>query len=157
MHAITFSPTDSEIETLERLYCKFDIGPNGFPLPAWENRHLIDMVLARPLRMAYAPAVYLSKLRINRRMTKAMKLVFEEMWTKWDLKTAEAEGLDQYVRSYAFGCDDRPNPFWWGAGYRLSRRVTGVALEEAIKIFTRHGFTWAGSSEKKLPRDFYYL
>jgi len=157
MHAITFCPTDSDIETLERLYCKFDIGATGYPMPQWEGRHLNEMVLERPLRWFYAPDVWLSRLKVNRRMAGPMRQVFKEMWEKWDSKTAEAEGLDQYVRCYAFGSDDRPSPFWWGAGYRLSRRVSGVALEETIKIFTRHGFTWAGASDKRLPRDFYYL
>jgi hypothetical protein len=157
MHAINFSPTDSDIEALERLYTKFDISATGYPMPQWEGRNINDMVLERPLRWAFAPEVWLSRLRVNRRMAAPMRLVFSDMWQKWDPQSAETEGLDQYVRCYAFGCDDRPNPFWWGAGYRLSRRVTGVALEEVIKIFTRHGFTWAGATDKRAPRDFYYL
>jgi hypothetical protein len=157
MYNITFSPSDADIESLEKLYCKFDIGASGYPMPQWEGRNISEMVLERPLRWAFAPEVYLSRLKVNRRMAKPMRLVFGEMWEKWDPKTAEAEFLDNYVRCYAFGCDERPNPFWWGAGYRLSRRVSGVALEETIKIFTRHGFTWAGATDKKNPRDFYYL
>jgi hypothetical protein len=157
MYSITFSPSDSDIETLEKLYCKFDIGSTGYPMPQWEGRHINEMVLERPLRWCFAPEVWLKRLRLNRRMVSPMRGVFQEMWERWDPKSAEAEGLDQYVRCYAFGCDDRPNPFWWGAGYRLSRKVSGVALEEVIKIFTRHGFTWAGTSDKKNPRDFFYL
>jgi len=89
-------------------------------------------------------------------MAGAITQVLGEINSRWEAKQAEKENLDVFVRSYCFGCDSEPNAFWYGAGWRLSPLVTGVALEEVIKVFTRHGFTWAGATDKR-RRDFYYL
>ena len=157
MHAVSLTPRSDSIETLEKLYTKFDLGPTGYPTPQWEGRNLKELTLKRRLKYFYAPELFISRLLVNRRMVNAIALVFDEINERWDPQRAEAENLDQYVRTYCFGCDGPPNPFWWGAGYRLSPLVTGVALEEVLKIFTRHGFTWAGATDKKLVRDLYYL
>ena len=157
MHAVTLTPTSEPIQTLEKIYTKFDLGPSGYPTPQWEGRNLKEIILKFRLRWFWAQDMYITRLKVNRRMMGALSLVLDEINEKWDPKEKEREALDQYVRTYAFGCDSKPNPFWWGAAYRLSPRVTGVALEEVLKIFTRHGFTWAGATEKSLIRDLYYL
>lgn len=157
MHAVTLTPPSDVTQTLEKLYTKFDLGPEGYPTVQWEGRSLRNIVLKRRLRWFWAQDLWISRLRVNRRMAGAIGSVLDEMSERWSEEQAAHENLDQYVRTYCFGCDGAPNPFWWGAGYRLSPLVTGVALEEAIKIFTRHGFTWAGATDKKLPRDLYYL
>ena len=157
MDDIVFSPTSETIEHLEALYGKFDLRADGVPTAGWEGRNLRDHSLEHRLRFFWAPSVYLTRIRINKRMAPAMVEVLKEINAHWEPKLASAENLDVFVRSYCFGCDSGPNPFWWGAGWRLSQLVTGVALEETIKIFTRQGFTWAGATERKSPRDFYYL
>lgn len=157
MHAVTLTPTSEPIQTLEKLYTKFDLGPSGYPTLQWEGRNLKDIILRRRLRWFWAQDMWISRLKVSRRMAGAISLVLDEINERWDPAQAAKENLDQYVRTYCFGCDGVPNPFWWGAAYRLSPLVTGVALEEAIKIFTRHGFTWVGATDKKLVRDLYYL
>jgi hypothetical protein len=158
MNDIVFSPTSEAIQQLEALYGKFDLRADGSgPTQGWEGRNLREYSLERRLRFFWAPGSYLTKIRINKRMAGAITQVLGEINARWDPRLAEKENLDVFVRSYCFGCDSGPNPFWYGAGWRLSQLVTGVALEETIKIFTRHGFTWAGATEKRLPRDFYYL
>jgi hypothetical protein len=156
---ITFSPTNDTIQQLEGFYTKFDLGANGYPTSAWENRNLRDYALNRRLRFFYAPAVYLTKVRINRRMVEPLASVLAEIEKRWDPKEAEKENLDVFVRSYCFGGGEIlvPNAHWWGAAWDLSPLVTGVALEEAIKIFQKNGFTWFGPSNKHLLRHLEYL
>ena len=157
MHAVTLTPPSEPIQTLEKLYTKFDLGPSGYPSAQWEGRNLRDIALKRRLRWFWCDDMWLSRLRVNRRMAGAISSVLDEIAQRWGPEHAAKENLDQFVRTYCFGCDGAPNPFWWGAGYRLSPLVTGVALEEAIKVFTRHGFTWGGATDKRLVRDLYYL
>jgi hypothetical protein len=157
MDNVVFSPTNDSITSLEKLYTYFDLTAAGFPTVQWEGRQLRDYSLKRRLRWFYAPEVYLSKIRVNRRMADPLAKILDEINERWDPKQAEKENLDVFTRCYCFGCESGPNPFWWAAGWRLSPLVTGIALEEVIKIFTRHGFTWAGATDKKLVRDLYYL
>ena len=157
MDNVTIQPSSETIRLLETLYGPFDLDAAGFPRKEWENRNVPEIALNRRLRWFWSPNCWLNKVRANRRMAKALVNCLDEIAARWDPLHAEKEGLDQYVRTYCFGCDGPPNPFWWGAGWRLSALVSGVALEEAIKVFTRHGFTWAGATDKKLIRDLYYL
>jgi hypothetical protein len=156
---ITFSPTNEHIQLLEKLYTKFDLAANGWPTQAWENRNLRDYALNRRMRFFYAPAVYLTKVRVNRRMVEPLARVLAEIEERWDPKQAEKDNLDVFVRSYCFGGGElqMPNAHWWGAAWDLSPLVSGVALEEAIKIFQRQGFFWYGPGSKHLIRHFEYL
>ena len=160
MNDVVLAPADEVIQNLERLYGRFDIGVNGHPTPQWEERNLRDVWLERRLRFYWAPDHWLTKIRVNRRMIEAIQGVLTEINARWDPKAAEKEHLDTFVRCYAFGGGEArtPNAHWWGAAWDLSPRLSGVALEETIKIFTRHGFTWyGGGSDKHLIRHLEYL
>jgi hypothetical protein len=156
---ITFRPTNDAIEHLEKLYSKFDLAPNGFPTVQWENRNLRDFALERRMRFYWAPEVYLSKIRVNRRLVDPLAAVLAEINRRWEPPQAEKENLDVFVRSYCFGGGEQngPNAHWWGAAWDLSPLLSGVALEEAIKIFTKAGFTWYGATSKNLLRHLEYL
>jgi hypothetical protein len=159
MNDVTFIPTNDSIRALERVYSKFDLGANGLPTLAWENRNLRDYSLNRRLRYFYAPDVYLTKVRVNRQMVEPLNRVLSEIEARWDAKQAEKENLDIYVRSYCFGGGESsgPNAHWWGAAWDLSPLVSGVALEESIKIFLKNGFKWYGASNKALVRHLEYV
>ena len=157
MNNVIFSPTSDAIQTLERLYTKFDLSASGYPTTQWENRNIREYALEHRLRWYWAPDIYLTKIKVNRRMVDPLAHVLQEIFGTWDYRLVQEYNLDVFVRCYCFGCEDVPNPFWWGAGYRLSRLVSGVPLEETIKIFTRHGFSWVGATDKKAERDFHYL
>ena len=159
MPTATLTPRSEAIETLENLYTKFDLGPSGYPTAVWEAHHIRDLVLNRRMRWAWDNGIYLSRLRVSRRMGAALATVLDEINARWEPAAAEAAHLDVFVRCYCFGGGELPsvNPHWWGAAYDLSPLVTGVALEEAIKIFTKYGFTWGGATNKALIRHFEFL
>jgi hypothetical protein len=84
----------------------------------------------------------------------ALERVLLEMCAHFTPQFRSINGLDQFVKCYCFGEGTGPNLFWYGGAWRLSEQVGGPALEDARKIFVRHGFTHAWATDKNRLRDF---
>jgi hypothetical protein len=156
MRNVSLAPVSDKVVEMEKLYGPFEIGFDGVPNTAWEGYHLRKLPLPESLQLAFFPAMWLRELRCNRRMLGALEGALLEVKKTWPLAAREAHGLNQFVKCYCFGDGDSPNLHWYGAAWQLSPKVGGEILTEAIKIFTRHGFTWMGQEDKKRIRSFEY-
>jgi hypothetical protein len=152
----SLAPVNDTISGMELLYDKFDIGLDGRPSVAWERRNLKLHRLDEPLKHAFFPDVFVYKTWVNRRMTAALGQVMREINMRWTAEARSAYGLDQFVKCYCFGDGESPNLHWYAAAWTLSPQVSGEALTEAVKVFTRHGFTYCGAADKKRIRTFEY-
>jgi hypothetical protein len=141
---------------MESLYGPFEITFEGVPALGWENYNLRKFQLPETLQLAYFPDAYLRFVRCNRRMIGALGGALSELVKTWSVEARAAHGLNQFVKCYCFGDGAGPNMHWYGAAWELSPRVGGEVLTEAIKIFTRNGFTWSGQEDKKRIRSFEY-
>ena len=146
----------AEAAEMEILYGKFDLQIDGTPTELWENRNLKKHRLDEMLKHAFFPDVWVQKILVNRRVTSPLGQVMREINTRWTREARSAYGLDQFVKCYCFGDGSGPNLHWYGAAWELSQQVGGEALSEVVKVFTRHGFTWCGATDKKRIRSFEY-
>lgn len=143
-----------ETQEMESLYGKFDLQLDGKPTPLWERRNLKLHRLDEPLRHAFFPDVWVHKILVNRRVTAALGQVMREINVRWTREAREAYGLNQFLKCYCFGDGDRPNLFWYAGAWQLSQQVGGEVLLEVAKVFSRHGFTYCGASDKRRIREF---
>jgi hypothetical protein len=156
MRFVALAPVSDRIAEMETLYGRFDLGLDGTPNQNWMNRNLKRFNPPNMLQCAFFPDLYVNKVLVNRRIVGPLNQVYAELVVRWTFESRDAYGLNQYVKCYNFGDGDGPNLFWYGAAWRLSPQVGGEVLTEVVKIFTRHGFTHAGSTDKKRLRDFEY-
>jgi hypothetical protein len=154
MRFVSLAPVGPEIAEMEALYGRFDIGLDGLPTPSWVARNLKKFKPGQMFQHAFMPDVWVNGVLVNRLIVGALHQVYAEIGARWTLEARTAYGLTQYVKCYCFGDGDKPNLFWYGAAWRLRQQVGGEALSEVIKVFTRHGFTYCGSTDKKRLRDF---
>lgn len=154
MRFAKLAPVGNAVKEMETLYGTFDLDLNGYPNTLWQARNLKAWRPPEMFQCAFFPDVYIARVRINRRLLGPLGRVYEEMGARWTREARIAYGLNQFVKCYAFGDGDGPNLFWWGAAWRLSPQVGGEVLSQAIDIFKRHGFTAAGTTDKKRLRDF---
>jgi hypothetical protein len=132
---------DSElIRQMEAVYGRFDLGPEGYPTPGWENRNLRSLRLPEMLVSEHFKGACLIKVRINRRMMGALQRTYLEICTRWQPGERAAHGLNRFVKCYAFGDGGAPNLFWYGAAWELSPSVAGAELDEVIQMFRQQGF-----------------
>jgi hypothetical protein len=156
MRFASLAPVGEQIAEIESLYGKFDISLDGVPTAAWEGRNLKRWHLPEMFQLAFFPDVYIKKTQVNVRIFGPLCLIYEEILARWTTEARAAYGLNQFVKCYAFGDGAGPSLFWYGAAWRLSPQVGGEVLGEVIKVFTRHGFSWCGLSDKRRIRDFEY-
>ena len=154
MRFASLAPVGSEIEEMETLYGKFDLGLDGQPTLLWQGRNLRKWRMPEMMQLAFFPDMYVAKVLVNRRVFGPLEQVYGEIMARWTREAREAHGLNQFVKCYCFGDGDRPNLFWYGAAWRLSPQVSGETLGEVIKVFTRNGFTYRGDTERRRLRDF---
>lgn len=154
MRQIELSPKVENLAQITKLYGPFDLDvQTGRPTEQWERRNLHKLRLPFGLRCYHFPEFWLRRVLINRRAANALLGVLDQMAAQWTIEALAAHGLDQFVRCYAFGSGD-PTLFWYGAAWELSPEVGGETLSEAIKIFARHGWTYAGFNDKRRLRQF---
>lgn len=139
---------------MELLYDKFDLGLDGFPTPWWQARNLLKWKSPFPLEHAFFPDSYLQRVWVNRRMAGPLWQAYAEIAARWTREARAAYGLNQFVKCYCFGEGSKPNLHWYGAAWELSSQVGGEILAEVVKVFTRHGFTHAHTSDKHKLRTF---
>jgi hypothetical protein len=156
MRFAPMAPVAEAIPEMEKLYGRFDIGLDGRPTMLWEARNLKKWRSPEMFQLAFFPDVYVTKTLVNRRIFGPLPLVYEEIMARWTTEARQAYGLNQFVKCYNFGDGNAPSLFWYGAAWRLSPQVGGEVLGEVIKIFTRHGFTYCGTTDKRRIRDFEY-
>jgi hypothetical protein len=154
MKAASMALVSPEIAEIELVYDKFDIGLDGRPTPFWESRNLKKWKPPEMMQHAFFPDVYLARVLVNHRMLVPLGRVYAEIVMRWTRESRDGHGLNQFVKCYAFGDGEKPNLFWYGAAWRLSQQVGGEVLSEVIKVFTRHGFTYCGTNDKRRLRDF---
>src|SRR5215472_9630571 len=142
MRNASLAPVSDQVGDMELLYGQFDLGLEGRPTPAWENRNLKRLRLPEMLQSAFFPEVYLLKVVVNRRMMAALERVYLDICTHWSESERKAYGLNQFVKCYCFGDGAVPNLFWYGAAWELSKQVVGEQLTETVKIFQKQGFTY---------------
>lgn len=153
MRNVELAPVTDRVQELQTLYGQFSLGPDGRPPEAWERRNLKALRLERPLRSPWFPEFWYLRILVNRRMQEAIAGVLHEINVRWTPEAQAAHGLDQFVKCYCFGDGNHPSLFWYGAAWRLSEQVGGEPLHDVIKIFTKHGFTHAGQTDKRRIRD----
>jgi hypothetical protein len=146
------APVNTMVREAETLYGRFDLNFEGQPRPAWIARNMAWYRFHGPMRHAYFPEIFIYKIQVNRRMKDALGNALGELQKRFTREALQAHGLDQFVKCYCFGEGAGPNLFWYGAAWELSPQVGGAELEEAIRIFTRAGFT----HDKKRLRTFEY-
>jgi hypothetical protein len=154
MRFAQMAPVTEQVPEMQRLYGEFDIALDGLPTPAWIARNLVKWRTPEMMQLCFFPDVYVKKVLVNRRIFGPIALSYEEIVARWNTEARKAHGLNQFSKCYAFGSGDLPSLFWYGAAWRLSPQVGGEVLGEVVKIFTRHGFTWCGVSDKRRVRDF---
>lgn len=154
MRFAKLAPVTDEVVEMERLYGTFDLGLDGSPNLLWQARNLKQWKPPEMFQCAFFPEVYIARVRVNRQILGALERVYLEIAAHWTAEARRAYGLNQFVKCYSFGDGESPNLFWWGAAWRLSPQIGGEALSETVKIFTRHGFTHCGTTDKKRIRDF---
>lgn len=143
-----------QVAEMQALYGVFDIGLDGRPTALWEARNLKRWRSPEMFQLAFFPDVYVAKTVVNRRMLGPLALAYEEITARWTAEARAAYGLNQFVKCYLFGDGSAPSLHWYGAAWELSPQVGGEILSEVIKIFTRHGFTYCGTTDKKRIRTF---
>jgi hypothetical protein len=156
MRNIELAPVTEHVAEIKTLYGLFSLAPDGRPREVWENRNLRNLRLEAPLRSPWFPEFWFNRIKVNRRMNEAIARVLHEINVRWTPEARAAHGLDQFVKCYCFGDGEAPSLFWYGAAWRLSDQVGGEVLADAVKIFTKHGFTHAYTYDKKRLRDFEY-
>jgi hypothetical protein len=152
-HAL-LDPEVKEATHIQTLYGSIDFSNEGRPKESWERRNLRTLRLDHPLKSPWFPDFWFHRIIVNRRIYDPLARVLGEINARWLPEARDAHGLSHFVKCYCFGDGEGPSLFWWGAAYRLSPAVGGEPLSEVIKIFTRHGFTHAGLSDKRRIRDF---
>lgn len=154
MRNVSLLGVTEQVAEMEAAYGTFDIGLDGRPTPLWEGRNLKRLRFPVMMEHAFFPGVYLAKVRVNRRVFGPLERIYSEILARWTLEAQRAYGLDQFVKCYCFGDGLVPNLFWYGGAWELSTAVHGDVLSDVIKIFTRHGFTHAYTTDKKKLRTF---
>jgi hypothetical protein len=139
---------------IESIYGPIDLDLGGKPTVSWERRYLKLHRLDEPLQHAFYPDCWVHKILVNKRIDSALGNVMREINARWTPEVRKIHGLDQFLKCYVFGDGNKPNLHWYGAAWQLSGAVNGEMLGEAIKVFARHGFTYAGLNDKKRPRTF---
>ena len=154
MRNVELAPVTDRVMELRSLYGNFALGPDGRPPETWERRNLKSLRLDQPLKSPWFPDFWFHRVLVNRRMQEAIAHVLREFNVRWTPEAQDAHGLNQFVKCYCFGDGNVPSLFWYGAAWRLSEQVGGETLSEAVKVFTKHGFTHAGANDKRRIRDF---
>ena len=154
MRFVALAPVHEAVAEMEQLYGKFNLDLEGKPNLLWENQNLKKWRPPEMLQHAFFPQMYIAKVRVNRRIFGPLSLVYEEIAARWTTEARSAHGLNQFVKCYCLGDGHGPNLFWYGAAWRLSPQVGGSVLDEVAKIFTRNGFTYCGTLDKRRLRDF---
>ena len=144
----------TRVQEIKNLYGLFDLAPDGRPREAWERRNLRNLRLEYPLRSPWFPDFWFNRVKVNKRMSPAISLVLKEIGVRWTPEFRANNGLDQLVKCYCFGDGNSLSLFWYGAAWRLSEQVKGAVLEDVIKIFLKHGFTYAYPTDQTRTRDF---
>ena len=154
MRAVKLNPKIDHLDQMNELYGIFDLDVNtGRPTPQWEHRNLHSLRLPFALRSAFFPDFWVKRIQVNRRAAGALSSVLAELAATYTLESLSKNGLDQFIRCYAFG-DSSPSLFWFGAGWELSPQVPGETLTAVIKVFSRHGWTYAGLNDRSRTREF---
>jgi hypothetical protein len=156
MKRVELASVTDRVAELRTLYGNFDLGPDGRPPETWERKNLKSLRLERQLRSPWFPDFWFYRVLVNRRMVEPISAVLREINVRWTPEAQEAHGLNQFVKCYCFGDGLAPSLFWYGAAWRLSEQVGGETLSEVSKVFTRHGFTQVGLTDKRRVRDFEY-
>ena len=156
MRFVQMAELSAQVAEMDGLYGQFDLNPEGKPNALWEARNLKAWSPPEMLQHAAFPQMYIARVRVNRRIFGPIDLVYEEITARWTTEARKAHGLNQYVRCYCFGDGGVPSLFWYGAAWELSQQVGGETLTEVIKIFTRHGFTHAYTTDKRKLRILEY-
>jgi hypothetical protein len=154
MRFASLAPVSETVGEMELLYGKFDISLDGRPTVLWEARNLRKWRSPEMFQLAFFPDCYVTKTVVNRRIFGPLAQAYEEITARWTPESRRAYGLNQFVKCYCFGDASTPNLHWYGAAWELSSQVGGEVLSEVIKIFTRHGFTHCGATDKKRIRTF---
>jgi hypothetical protein len=153
MRAVKLNAKVEHLSDMNTLYGPFDLDVNsGRPTSQWEGRNLHSLRLPFPLRSAYFPDFWVKRVQVNRRAANALRLVFDEFRASYTIEALSRNGLDQFVRCYCFG-DSAPSLFWYGAAWELSPQVSGEVMTDAIKVFSRHGWTYCGLNRARI-REF---
>src|SRR6267378_1790512 len=154
MRFAQMAPVTERVGEMQAAYGAFDISLDGVPTPVWLARNLQKWRSPEMFQLAFFPDVYVKKVLVNRRIFGPLDLTYEEITARWTTEARAAYGLNQFVKCYSFGDGEAPSLFWYGAAWRLSPQVGGEVLSEVCKIFTRHGFTHCGVTDKRRVRDF---
>lgn len=154
MRFVEMAPVNSSVHEMEKLYGTFDIGLDGRPTMLWESRNLKKWRSPEMFQLTFFPEAYIAKVWVNRRLFGPLAQTYEELTARWTTEVRRANGLNQFVKCYSFGDGDAPSLFWYGAAWRLSQQVPVQILDDVVKVFTRHGFTYCGATDKKRLRDF---
>ena len=149
-------PVSETVGEMQQLYGEFDLGLDGTPNELWKARNLKKFRPPEMLEHVFFPGMFIAKVSVHRRILGPLGLVYEEIGVRWTMEARKAYGLNQFMKCYCFGDGAVPNLHWYGAAWELSPAVAGEVLAETIKIFTRHGFTYAGVSDRKRVRTFEY-
>lgn len=156
MRFAKLAPAGDSVRQMEELYGTFDIGLDGSPNGLWQARNLKTWKPPEMFQCAFFPAVYLARVRVNRRIFAPLERAYTEIVERWTKEAREACGLNQFVKCYCFGDGAGPSLFWWGAAWELSPQLGGEPLSEALKVFTRNGFTHAYTTDKRKLRVLEY-
>ena len=157
MRFVKMAPVNDQVAEMEQLYGTFDIGLDGLPNAVWEGRNIKKWKPPGEMfQHAYLPEMYLNRIRVNRRIFGPLSHVYEEICVRWTQEARRANGLTQFVKCYCFGDVTGPNLFWYGGAWELSPQLGGEMLGEVIKVFTRHGFTHAFTTDKRKVRILEY-
>lgn len=143
-----------DAKQIEKLYGPIDLDNEGQPKDTWKRRNLRTLRLDTPLRSPWYPDMSYRRVLVHRRIHEPMGRVLAEINSRWTPEARRAHGLDQFVKAFCFGDGEGPSLFWWGAAWRLSPEVGGEVLEDAKKIFVRHGFKHASTTDRRRVRDF---
>lgn len=149
--------------SLEKFYGVHELNEHGVPTVAWENMNLTLIETPYPMRLSWAPATVVHRIRCHNRVADSLSRILRAILDHYGLVGVSAARVDLFGGCYQYrlvGGSHSLSTHAWGAGIDLDPErnprgkkwnpQTGLPIP-VIGAFKAEGWTWGGDFHNPDP------